>query len=345
MSIDQVTDKSIRVQRFSNQLNYNMRSGRAVSIGLVALVLASCLVYVRLPTSDQRNLRARLEQLEKEEGWRVLVGNLGIYCLDIRTASLTPVYVLPESQFNGSYVGMASFSPDGTKITFGQNWGNERALMVYDLIQRRNEAVSTMAYLEGARWSPSGNEIAFRGRPTHTGKCSLYVYRLREKRLSLLVDPDLMPGEFMFSWGPGGEGIVSQDSENNIWIIDLNKKTHRRLDKGWGPTWSPNGRFIAYGLEDAYHKGYIVYDLQTDKKESILAGKLAAGSLVWSPDSRYLVYTGVSGGFWDHMTAFFGETRYGDLYVIDVESKVEVKVYGKGRAIFPTDWAKTSALK
>ncbi len=294
----------------------------------------------------QWKLQARLEQLEEREGWRVLVFHLGIYYLDIRTESLVPLYVLPESQSNGSYVGLGSFSPDGTKITFGQNWGNERALMVYDLSEHRNHVLLTMPNLDQALWSPTGDTIAFAGRASGTGSLCLYIFRVSDKKLSQVVDSSSEPGvSGGFSWGPGGKSIVYQDGENNIWITDLDKKTREKVDRGWYPTWSPDGRFVAYGVaDDPYHKGFVIYDLKTRKKESILAGKLATWGLVWSPDSRYLVHTRVGQGLLDHVNALMGETRFGDVYVIDLQTKAEVRVYS-GNSVYPTDWGKTGALR
>ncbi len=326
-----------------------MRRSSRTSIGLLILLLAPFLGCLGHRRSEERALLERLKQLEKEEGWRILLHQRGIFYHDIQTASQSPVYLPPAGTYDASYVGMASFSPDGTRITFGENWGKERALIIFDLIERKNEALLTMPYLEGARWSPNGKEIAFQGRLGHSGNYSLYVYRLSDKKLSLLVDSDLMPGEFLSGWGPGGRNIVYQDSEKNIWLIDLKATMRRRLDKGWFPTWSPNGRYIAYGVAAPGDPGYIVYDLETDKKESILARKLAYRSLIWSPDSRYLVYSTVIRGFWAYVVAFLGDEAYGDLYAMDLESKVEVKLErhrGSGEgSIFPTDWAKTTALK
>jgi len=312
------------------------------------LVLVLCLGCPGQWNSDQRQLEARLKRFEEEEGWRVLVDKLGILYLDIRTASTTPLYLPPADTPDASYVGFASFSPDGTRITFGENWGHERALIVFDLIERKNEALLTMLYLQGARWSPSGKEIAFQGRLQHIGNYSLYTYRLSDKKLSLLVEKDLRPGEPLFSWAPDGKSIVYEDSQGSIWITDLDTRKRRKLGNGWFPTWSPNGRYIAYASvaeKDNQDPGYIVYDLQTGKKESILAGKFAYRSLIWSPDSRYLVGSRASRGFWD-LFGFRAEEPYGDLYVTDLESKVEVRVYShSGGSIFPADWARSKPLR
>ncbi len=322
-----------------------MRRITAASISLVILLLVPCFGCQANWRSEQRELLGRLKQLEKEEGWRILVNKEGVQYLDIETASLTPVYLAPRDTMDGSYVGTGSFNPSGTKITFAQNWGHERALIVFDLIERRNEAVLTMPYMNGARWSPDGNEIAFGGRLGHRGNYSLYLYRLSDKKLSLVVENDLPPGGSLLSWGPDGKTIVYADSEGNTCIDHLETGKRNRLGRGLAPTWSPNGRYVAYLAEGEADPGYIIHDLKTGKKDSLLVGKGAVGSLIWSPDSRYLVHTRASRGFGDHVAAFYGETHFGDLFVIDLESKVEVKVYSHSGTVFPTDWAKTKALK
>jgi Tol biopolymer transport system component len=227
--------------------------------------------------------------------------------------------------------------------------------MVFDLVERRNDVLLTMPKLDIAQWSPKGHEIAFTGYPAFTDHHNLYVYNLTDKKLSLLIDATVEPSVWSFAWGPTGKSIVYQDSDNDVRIIDLDKKTREKLDKGWSPTWSPNGRFIAYGEEDEpYRKWfvvhnlqthYVLYDLRTHKKESILVGKVATGSLVWSPDSRYLVQTRVGQDLLDYVFALMmGETRFGDLYVVDLQTKAEVRVYS-GNSVYPTDWGKTSVLK
>ena len=281
------------------------------------LLLAPCFGCQSHWSSEQQVLE-RLRQLEKEQGWRILVQSRGVNYLDIATRSLTPVYLAPSNTIDASYVGEASFNPDGTRITFAENWGKERALMVFDLIERKNEPLLTMPYIYGARWSPNGKEIAFQGRSGHSGNYSLYVYRLSDQQLSMIVEKDLRGVGFLSCWGRDGKTIVYEDSEGNIRIIDLQSRKRKKLDKGWEPTWSPNGRYIAYAAEGGGNPGFIIYDLQTDRKESILAGKWILGGLIWSPDSRYLVHTRASRGFWDYVVAFLGETRYGDLYVLDL---------------------------
>ncbi len=322
-----------------------MRRSSRTSIGLLILLLALFLGCLGHRRSEERALLERLKQLEKEEGWRILVHEQGIQYLDIGTASLTRVYMPPPDTMDAGYVGEASFDPEGTKITFGENWGKERALIVFDLIERKNEALLTMPYLHGARWSPNGKEIAFQGRSGHSGNYSLYLYRLSDRQSSLIVEKELRGPGVLSCWRPDGKSIVYEDSEANIWIIDVETRKRKKLDKGWFPTCSPNGRYVAYPAEGAGNPGDVVYDLQTGRKESIVVGKWSLGGFIWSPDSRYLVYSRASRGFWDYVVAFFGDMHYGDLYVMDVESKVEVRVYTHGRTIYPTDWAKTTALK
>jgi len=228
---------------------------------------------------------------------------------------------------------MPSFSPDASEITFKQETeGGGDSLVVLDLKKGTRHVLLKMPYLDGPRWSPDGTGIAFEGQSAASLDLSLYLFTLEGGTLSTIVDAELKGGEMLFSWAPDGKSLVYQDAANNIYVLRLATRERTRIDRGWFPTWSPNGRYIAYRADGADDPGYDIYDLQTRKRERILGRRYVYRSLVWSPDSRYLIYAADGRGDF-----------YGDLLILDLESKKETRVLRLEESIYPTDWVGATA--
>ena len=229
---------------------------------------------------------------------------------------------------------MPSFSPDASEITFKQETeGGGDSLVVLDLKKGTRHVLLKMPYLDGPRWSPDGTGIAFEGQSARSAGLRLYLYTLEGGALSTIVEGQLKGGEMLFSWAPDGKSLVYQDAANNIYVLDLTARQRTRIDSGWFPTWSPNGRYIAYHADGADDPGYDIYDLQTRKRERILRRKYVYRSLVWSPDSRYVIYSADGRGDF-----------YGDLLILDLESKKETRVLRLEESVYPTDWTRSSQL-
>lgn len=178
--------------------------------------------------------------------------------------------------------------------------------------------------------------------PNQKGQ-AIYIYILWGKAIfrylySLLVRDDLKTGDLLFCWAPDGKKIVYQSSGDSIRIIDIETKQTKTIDQGQFPTWSPNGRYISY--QNA-NEDYSLYDVQTGQQTRLLKDASLRRGGVWSPDSRYIVYSKLSGGLWNWATSALSVSdSYGDLYAMDVQSRVEVRLYRHAGSVYPTDWGK-----
>jgi Tol biopolymer transport system component len=107
---------------------------------------------------------------------------------------------------------------------------------------------------EEARFSPDGNQIAFVWDGEKEGHWHIYVKLIgTEKPLRLTTDPAYYD---------------------------------------WAPTWSPDGRYIAFLRSSEGHEGiYVIPALGGPERRLHALSPRVGGSSDWSPDGKYLVYT------------------------------------------------------
>jgi len=81
--------------------------------------------------------------------------------------------------------------------------------------------------------------------------------------------------------------------------MDADGSRHQVIDeRGWGAQWSPDGRKIAYTINDAGQANIQIYDLIEETKSNVFPAGESPYSIVywnmkWSPDSNWLCFKGV----------------------------------------------------
>jgi hypothetical protein len=150
-------------------------------------------------------------------------------------------------------------SPDGTHIAFDSDRDGMRAVYVADENGHNVHRVSGDGFAAIPSWSPDGSRLAFiKAQPDH---------------------PDV--------W--------------NFWVADLESGGQRQVTfnssgQPWGGSWFPDGRRIAYALDDAV----IVHDLEDGSERtyrSPIAGRLVRAPAV-SPDGRHIIFQVSRDGAW-----------------------------------------------
>lgn len=150
-------------------------------------------------------------------------------------------------------------SPDGTRIAFDSDRDGERAVYVADANGRHVRRVSADGFAAVPSWSPDGQTLAFvRAEPEH---------------------PKV--------W--------------NLWTTDLTTGTFRRLTnhrvgQPWGGSWFPDGKRMAYSLEDRL----VILDLETGAERvfpSPKPGRLLRTPAV-SPDGNRVIFQVRRDGGW-----------------------------------------------
>lgn len=339
------TNEAVCVLHFttpmSRPISWRMKSADArlaVSqvMSLLLLIIAICSAGCDIRKQDS-TIRKLLDS-EEERGNQILVSSRGIFRLDSNKGSLIPVYDPTTSP--SSYIGMASPSPDGNRITFSESKDLQTySLVILDLRTAQCTFPVQFAYLAGPSWSPRGDSIAFIAAKSNSGAASsIYLYKIASTEPLLVVDSDAASVDSPLSWSPDGDAIVYQSVRDSIRVVDINSEAIKEVGSGRFPSWSPNGRYIAYQKVDG---SYVVRDLQSNIDSRILVDPSVGRVLVWSPDSRLLVYSKIGSGLWSHLGNILSVSdSYSDLWIMDLQSQFQTRVYRHNGSLYPSAWAK-----
>ena len=97
----------------------------------------------------------------------------------------------------------------------------------------------------------------------------------------------------------------------------------KRCRESTGPSWSPDGKKIAYSAKNSGERQIWVYDIESKTEQQLTDGKGGKESPSWAPDSMHLV--------------FHAFTKDGcDLYMVNTNQPTPVKITsGAGEKLFP----------
>ena len=199
-----------------------------------------------------------------------------------------------------------SLSPDGRSLVYVSNAGGEQGDIYLQRVGGEN-AINLTADSKEEDWSPAyspdGQWIAFRSEREGKG---IFVMGATGESVRRVADFGFNP-----AWSPDGkelvvamEGLTDPSirySTSQLWRIDVmggaKKQIPMKVD-GVQPSWSPNGKRIAFwGLPEGTGKR-VLYTMPAEGGEAtpLNDDNFFNWNPVWSPDGKYLYFASDRGG-------------------------------------------------
>jgi Tol biopolymer transport system component len=178
-------------------------------------------------------------------------GAVEIWLMNIDGSGLKQITDIPEGACEPRW------SPDGMKIVFispcVRHLNSYPGANLY-IINADGTGLVPLPNVPGGdydpSWSPDGFTIAFTSLRA-SGVPGIYILNLNDYSVKSLVE-DETRAISQPAWSPNGTEIAFVNSDNRIWVMDVNGENRRCLIAGGGdyiinsPAWSPDGSVVIY---------------------------------------------------------------------------------------------------
>lgn len=237
------------------------------------------------------------------------------------------------------YPSYPAISPDKqslilvNQVTKNSTSKNQKMIILLNLQDNsKKEVISWPSIIWSCGWSPNGEEITFVADSETRFRRSLYSVNLSTLHISELTPTLNLDPYSILSWSPDGTEVVFHhflEDKNIISIISLRNRQIRRLAEGCNPSWSPDGKLIAYVEPNGEKCVAIAPDGTRQKtlfieKQWFSTSQELTGPLVWSPDMRFIVYHKTNGMKGDKRKVIFFDLKTKNKKTVYSGSSFEV---------------------
>jgi serine/threonine protein kinase len=178
-------------------------------------------------------------------------GAVEIWLMNVDGTGLKEVTNIPEGACEPKW------SPDGLRIVFispcVRHLNSYPGANLY-IVNADGTGLVPLPNVPGGdydpSWSPDGDQIAFTSL-RNGGVSGIYIINVITYSVKSLVE-DETRSISQPAWSPNGKEIAFVNSDNRIWVMDLNGENRRSLISGPGdyiitaPSWSPDGSVVIY---------------------------------------------------------------------------------------------------
>ncbi len=190
-----------------------------------------------------------------------------------------------------------TLSPDKKHLVFASNRGGQWDLYLLNLQSGElTPMTETSGYEASPSWSPDGLWVAYEG--DSQGNLDVFISPVDGSQEAMQLT-NFPSADFDPAWSPLGRQIAfvsTQEGANQIWLANLDESGEKRFVKvsqhyeqhADHPTWSPDGRYLAWTAvtQDGLHNIY-VWDSMDDGARPRQVG--SGDWVAWSPDGSALL--------------------------------------------------------
>ena len=145
-------------------------------------------------------------------------------------------------------------------------------------------------------WSPDGSHVAWfsdRG-----GEYALVIATQDGRGEQRIIE---LPPSFYYrpQWSSDETHLLFTDADRNLWLLELASEELTKVDydlyahpeRSLDPTWSPDGRWIAYAKRgDNQFRTIYAYSLESGERVALTDGLADAVNPVWDKSGKYLYF-------------------------------------------------------
>jgi len=298
---------------------------------------------------------------------RIVFENGGfLYTFDLasETTAKVPVIVADDKVMSrggviktGGQVSTFEIAPDGKRALFGAH--GEIYTVPAEHGNTRNLTRTSGVHERNPKWSPDGKTIAFIS--DLSGMEEIYVMDQaggEPRRVTSNGDTY----KYQLLWSPDGTKIMWNDKMLRLSYVDVAAKESVVVAKAQAGeitefAWSPDSRWIAYGMSEPRNVDRVfLYSLETKKASPVTDSWYNSGGPAFSSDGKYLFFVSdrdfrpvYSRTEWDHaylsMSSLYFVTLAGDTKspFAPKSDEVSVRPAGEAKAAAPAKPAPAAA--